>query len=84
MALITPNWSCSIQVHILADTTVGMAHGTSTAARSSAFSGDGWFSISAMPRPNSVSSDTDSSANHRVLRTAPHHCGSFSTPVSPR
>ena len=31
--LMMPNWSCSIQPHILADTMVGMAQGTSTAVR---------------------------------------------------
>ena len=36
MSLMTPNWSCSIQPHILAETMVGMAQGTSTAARTMA------------------------------------------------
>ena len=67
-----PNWSCSIQLHILADTTVGMAQGTSIAARKSVRMREGWLSSSATPRPNSVSSATDSAAKTTVLRTECH------------
>jgi len=66
--LMTPNWSCSIQPHILAETMVGIAQGTSTAARTQARPLNSWFSSIATARPSAVSSVTDTSENFSVLR----------------
>ena len=66
----TPNWSCSIQAHILADTMVGMAQGTSTAVRTRVRPLNSWFSSRATPRPARVSRITETKANWKVLRMA--------------
>ncbi len=54
MWLMRPNWSFSIQLHILAETTVGMAHGISTAART-------------RPRPGNVRLRTSATAIPRMV-----------------
>jgi hypothetical protein len=70
IALSTPNWSCMIQAHILADTMVGIAQGTSTAARTSARPLKLALSTSANTTPSTVSSTTETAANWKVLRIA--------------
>ncbi len=61
-SLMMPYWSCSIQPHILAETIVGIAHGTSTAARTSPRARKVEFNTRAMPKPSSVSMLTDTTA----------------------
>jgi hypothetical protein len=78
--LMMPNWSLSIQPHSFADTMVGIAHGTSTAARTSARPGNRALSTSAMATPSTVSSVTETVANSSVFHTARHHCASASRP----
>ena len=75
-----PNWSLSIQPHICADTMVGIAHGIRIAARTRPRPGNARLSTSAMPRPSTVSIDTENTVNHSVFLTARHHTGSASTP----
>ena len=65
-----PNWSCSIQPHILAETMVGMAQGTSTAARTQLRPLNSWLSSIATPRPSRVSSVTETTENFSVFRMA--------------
>ena len=65
---MTPNWSCSIQPHILADTMVGIAQGTSTAVRTKARPRNSWLSSMATPSPASVSSATETIEKVKVLR----------------
>ena len=65
-----PNWSCRIQPHILADTMVGIAQGTSTAVRTSVRPLNSWFSSMATPRPHKVSRITDTIENLKVLAIA--------------
>src|SRR5450631_3745284 len=67
IAFITPNWSCMIQAHILADTMVGIAHGTSTAARTNERPLNSALSTSANTTPRIVSSTTETIANLNVL-----------------
>ena len=73
---MTPYWSFSIQLHILAETTVGIAQGMSTAARSSPRPGMWAFSVSAMTMPIAVSSATEMTVKNSVLPTALHQSGS--------
>ena len=70
--------SLNIQAHICAETTVGIAQGISTAARSRPRPRKCAFSASAMPRPRMVSMVTETRANTMVLRTAFHQSGSVS------
>jgi hypothetical protein len=83
MSLMTPNWSCSIQAHILAETTVGMAHGTSMAARSRPRPRKPAFRISAMPTPSTVSNSTVTPAKASVLPSAFQNSRSASRPYQP-
>ena len=76
----TPNWSCSIQAHILAETTVGIAQGISTAARNRARPGNSAFITRARITPSTTSMATDPAAKTRVFQTAFHHSGSVSRP----
>ena len=78
--LTMPNWSLSIQLHILAETMVGTAHGTSTAARTQARPGNSALSTSAMITPSSVSRPTETTAKRSVFHTARHQIGSASSP----
>src|SRR5438046_2984675 len=73
--LVPPDWSCSIQPHILADTMVGIAQGTSTAVRTSVRPRNSWFSSIATASPASVSSTTETIANLNVF--------AIDTPQSP-
>src|SRR5882757_4761739 len=66
-SLMTPNWSCSIQPHILAETMVGIAHGTSTAARTMARPLKSALSTRATTVPRMVSSTTETTENQMVL-----------------
>ena len=52
-----PNWSFSIQAHILAETMVGIAQGTRMAARTMPRPRNSAFSTSATIMPMTVSSD---------------------------
>ena len=80
MSLTMPNWSLSIQAHIFAETTVGIAHGTSIAARISPRPGSRALTSSAIATPSTVSMATETNAKTSVLRSARSHCGSVSTP----
>jgi hypothetical protein len=80
MSLMMPNWSCSIQAHIRADTMVGMAQGISTAARTKPRPLNSWCRTSAMMRPKTVSKLTDTTVKRIVFHTARHQRGSASTP----
>ena len=73
-----PNTSLNIQDHICAETTVGIAQGISTAARSRPRPRKWALSARAMPRPRMVSMVTEMTANTIVLRTAVHQSGSLS------
>ena len=75
-----PNWSLSIQAHILAETTVGIAQGTSTAARTQPRPGKSAFSTRAMAMPSTVSSVTEAAAKISVLASARHQVGSARMP----
>src|SRR5256885_809801 len=65
-SLTMPNWSLSIQLHILADTMVGTAHGINTAVRTRPRPGNDAFSTSAITMPNTVSMLTDTVVKTRV------------------
>ena len=80
MSLMMPNWSFSIQPHILAETIVGMAQGMRMAARTMPRPLNSALSTSATTMPNTVSSTTETTAKRTVFQTAFHHCGSASTP----
>ncbi len=80
-SLITPNWSLSIQPHILALTMVGMAHGISTAARTRPRKGKSMFSTSAMAMPSTVSTLTVTRVKRTVFQTAFHQPESASRPT---
>ena len=69
MTLMIPNTSLNIHDHICAETTVGIAHGISTAARRMPRPPKWALSASAMPRPRMVSMMIEMSANTSVLRT---------------
>ncbi len=71
MSFKMPNWSLSIQAHILADTMVGMAQGIKMAARTRPRPGKLAFSTSATIRPSTVSIETDRRVNRSVFQTAP-------------
>jgi hypothetical protein len=75
-----PYWSCSIQLHSFADTTVGIAQGTSSAGLGAVRRREGRFNSSATPSPSAVSSDTDRTVNTSVLPTACHQSGLDSRP----
>src|SRR3546814_20121244 len=62
-----------IQAHILAETTVGIAQGISTAARNRPRPGRWASRVSAMTRPSSVSRETETTAKTTVLPTARPH-----------
>src|SRR6185436_17525274 len=81
--LMMPNWSLSIQLHIFADTTVGIAHGISTAARTRPRPGNARVRTSAMIMPSTVSIDTVRKVNHSVFLTACHHTLSLNMPYLP-
>src|SRR6185436_8989910 len=81
--LMMPNWSLSIQLHIFADTTVGIAHGIRTAARTRPRPGNARVSTSAITIPSTVSIDTLSTVNHSVFLTACHHTPSWTRPYLP-
>ena len=66
--LMTPNWSFNIQPHILAETMVGMAQGTSTMVRTKARPLNSRLSNMATPKPVRVSSSTETVAKQKVLR----------------
>ena len=76
--LITPNTSLNIHAHICAETTVGIAQGISTAARSRPRPRKCAFSASAMPRPSMVSMVNEITVNTSVFQTAFHQSGSCS------
>ena len=78
MTLMIPNTSLNIQDHIWAETTVGIAQGIRTAARSRPRPRKWALSASAMPRPRMVSMVTETTVNTMVLRTATHQSGSVS------
>ena len=80
MSLMMPNWSCSIQPQMRAETMVGMAHGTRMAVRTSARPGNSAFSTSAITMPRQVSMMSETTVNHTVFHTARHQSGSASTP----
>jgi len=67
----------------LADTTVGMAHGTSMAARSRPRPRKPVFRISAMPTPSTVSKNTVTAAKVSVLASAFQNSRSASRPYQP-
>jgi hypothetical protein len=60
----------------LAETTVGIAHGMRTAARSRPRPGRWAFKVSAMTMPIAVSSATEMTVKNSVLPTAFHQSGS--------
>src|SRR5690349_10692388 len=66
ISLSTPNWSCSIQPHILAETMVGIAQGIRTAARTMARPLNSAFSTNATMVPRTVSIETDTTENQTV------------------
>ena len=74
--LITPNTSWSIQPHICAETTVGIAQGISTAARNRPRPPKWALSASAIAMPSTVSMVTEKVANTTVFQTAFHQSGS--------
>ena len=76
--LITPNTSWNIHDHIWAETTVGIAQGIRTAARSRPRPRRCASSASAMPRPRMVSTVTEIAVNTSVFQTAFHQSGSWS------
>ena len=78
MTLMIPNTSLNIHDHICAETTVGIAQGIRTAARSRPRPWKCAFSASAMPRPRMVSIVTEQTVKTIVLRTATHQSGSVS------
>src|SRR5262245_18426019 len=80
-SLMIPNWSLSIQLHILAETIVGTAHGISTAVRTTPRPGNDAWSTNAMIIPNTVSRVTEMTVNQTVFQTARHHSGSTSRPL---
>src|SRR2546421_7105678 len=58
-SLMIPNWSLSIQLHILAETIVGTAHGISTAVRTKPRPGNEALRTRAMTIPKTVSKVTE-------------------------
>lgn len=79
-SLRMPNWSLSIQAHILADTMVGIAQGIRIAARTIPRPTNCAFSTSATIKPSMVSIATERRVNLAVFQTAFHQTGSASSP----
>ncbi|MNT52646.1 hypothetical protein D3C72_1896800 [compost metagenome] len=75
-----PNWSFSIQLHILAETMVGIAQGMRMAARTMLRPRNSALSTSATIMPRMASKNTDVAAKRRVFHTAFHQAGSTSKP----
>ena len=77
---MTPNWSCSIQFHILAETMVGIAQGMRMTARMRPRPGKAALRMSATTMPSTVSRETETRVNHTVFQTECHQSGSVSSP----
>ena len=67
-----PNCCCNIQSHILADTMVGIAHGTKTAVRTKPRPLNSALSTNATAKPKIVSNVTETIAKKKVFLIAPH------------
>ena len=80
ISLITPYWSLSIQPHIWAETTVGIAQGIRTAARRMPRPGMWALSVSATATPSTTSRATEKTLKTRVFQTDRHHSPSTRTP----
>jgi hypothetical protein len=78
--LIAPCWPSNSQPNIFEVTTVGIAHGISMAARTTARPANCSASSSAMPSPSSVSSSVDTKVNRMVWRQAFQNRSSASKP----
>ena len=74
-ALMTPKTSLNIQLHICAETTVGIAQGIRTAVRSRPRPGKWALSESAMASPRMVSMVTERGRRLSVFQTACHQPG---------
>ena len=79
MSLTMPNWSLSIQAHILAETMVGIAQGMRIAARTMPRPTNSALSTSATTRPRTVSIDHRDDGERTVFQTAFHQAGSTSS-----
>ncbi len=77
-AFAMPAWPSNMNRQSSAETTVGMAHGTSTAARTRARPRNARFMARASTQPSPSSSDTVTAAKNSVWAMAPQNRGSLS------
>ena len=80
-SLTIPNWSLSIQLHIFAETMVGIAQGIKIAARTKPRPLNSAFNTKATIIPKMASKVTETTAKRTVFQTAFHQAGSTRVPL---